>query len=86
MENLVRHLRFDPQAELLHVYCSEVESLIMGTNDVTQAREIRDQVCERFRQRCNSSILVQATIAYADEIITRKWGTNSNGTDRTNDY
>ena len=80
MEKLIKHSGYGPQEELLDRYCSEIDSRVLKASNAAEAKRIADQVCDQFRQKCDSSILIHATRVYADEMISRTWGTEFQGT------
>jgi len=73
MEQIVKHPSFDTQQELLRRYCKEAEALLTKATDMNDASRIKEEACERFQQECNSSLLVNATKDYIDQIIARMW-------------
>lgn len=76
MEKNVTQARSERQEDLLARYCSEAEGLILAAKDAREAQEIRDRLCKRFQEECNSQLIVNATRAYADHIITHIWSSD----------
>lgn len=61
------------QTELVERYCQEAERLLSGAGDHDAALRMRDELCERFRKECRSSLIVNATRDYLTRIIDRTW-------------
>ncbi len=73
MEKVVKHPTSDEQRELLNCYCKEAEALLIKAADINDAIRIKNEACKRFQRECNSSILVNATKDYINQIIERTW-------------
>jgi hypothetical protein len=71
METLVKHPSTDAQGELLKQYCSEAESLIRSATTIAEAKKLGEQVCSKFQQECESTLVVNATRTFIDDIINR---------------
>jgi hypothetical protein len=74
MDAVVKHPTNSPQHELVQGYCREAEGLIMIARSRSDAIRIKDEWCTKFKQKCESELLINATSAYLDEIIARQWG------------
>lgn len=61
------------QSELLARYCQEAERLLADAPTYESALKLRDDLCARFRQECQSSLIVNATHEYLTQIIGRTW-------------
>jgi hypothetical protein len=83
METAVQHFSHDEQDQLVREYCREAEALITLARSRDDATRIKEGQCQRFRQECNSTLVVNAAAEYLEQIIERKWGINR--TDRTCD-
>jgi hypothetical protein len=64
------------QLELVREYCSEAGERILMARSRADATDIKEQLCDRFRQECESDLIINATSAYLDEIIIRHWKEN----------
>lgn len=73
MEAMVKHPGDSVQHELVREYCGEAEGRIMSAGSHTDAIAIKEQWCKRFRNECESALIANATSAYLDGIIMRKW-------------
>lgn len=82
METIVQHLSHNEQDQLVREYCKEAEALITLARSRDDATRIKEGQCQRFRQECNSTLIVNAAAEYLEQIIEQKWGMD--GTDRTN--
>jgi len=61
------------QSELLTRYCQQAERLLAEAPSYESALKLRDDLCARFRQECQSSLIVNATHEYLTQIISRTW-------------
>ncbi len=73
---MVQHPTDTAQHKLMREYCSEAEGRITIATSRAEAMRIKEEWCNRFRQECESKLLVNATSAYLDEIITHMWKEN----------
>lgn len=76
METMVKHPTDTAQHELVREYCREAKGRIMIARSRADAMRIKEECCKRFSQECESELLINATSAYLDEIITRMWKEN----------
>ena len=81
MEQVTKHRRSNDQEEILRRYCSEAERLLGEASDLGQAIGIRNRLCTRLQNECSSGLLLNATRAYVDRIISAKWSTHVPGPD-----
>lgn len=61
------------QEDLLNRYCLEAEKLLAEATDYASALKLRDEVCARFQQECQSSLIANGTREYLTQIISRRW-------------
>ena len=61
------------QEDLLSRYCLEAEQLLAEATDYESALRLRDEVCSRFEQECQSSLIATGTREYLTQIISRRW-------------
>jgi hypothetical protein len=84
MDAVVKHPTNSLQHELVREYCREAEGLIIKARSRSEAISIKNESCTRFKQECESELLVNATSAYLDEIIAQHWG--EHGRDQANNH
>ncbi len=84
MEKLPHYSGSGAQEELLQRLCTEAEQELSGAGNLEDALEIRHQLCSRLQEECSSSLIVNATKAYVDQIIAARWSRNGPGNDLPN--
>ncbi len=67
------HLFPDPSGDLIAQYCSEARGLITRAGNREEALKLRHDLCSRFALTCKSSLVLQATTAYIDDLIAKTW-------------
>lgn len=65
------------QEQLLRAYCDEAETLLQESASREEAYRIRDAVCERLREECESTMVFQGAKEYLTGIIRNRWSQES---------
>ena len=73
MERLKHRTIPDLQQEVIQRYCAEARQLLDQAASEEEAVEIRARVCSRLARECDSSLIMDATQSYVDQIIEGKW-------------
>jgi hypothetical protein len=73
MEHISRPGRSTLQEQLLRAYCDEAENLLRQSASLQEALTIRDDVCERLREECESTMVFQGAKEYLTGIIRNRW-------------
>lgn len=73
MEASVKHPTDGVQDELVRDYCKEATDLIVLASSYVDAVRIKEKWCHRFKQECQSTLIINAASAYLDQIIARQW-------------
>ena len=76
METTTGHPTDTAQHELVLEYCKEAEGRIIIARSFHDAITIKEEWCNRFKLECESELLINATSAYLDGIIARRWKKN----------
>jgi hypothetical protein len=64
----------DPQQDLLRTYCSQAEELLKTATSAEQAREMSERICGQFQNECESSLVINATRAFVEDVIGKMFG------------
>lgn len=62
------------QEELIRKYCAEADSALAGAPDYDSAIRLKESLCERFQNECDSTLVVAATTLHLDNLLRRRWG------------
>ena len=73
MESVVSHGVSGEQDRLVRNICKSAQDLISVARSYEDAVKIKEEQCRRFRQECQSMLIVNAATSYLDEVITRQW-------------
>ncbi len=76
METVRQHIESGHQVELLRRYCTEADTLIQNAANAAEARSLAERLCRRFRDECESPLVVNATRDYIEGTITKLFGGN----------
>jgi hypothetical protein len=64
----------EKQEELIRKYCAEADSVLAGAPDYDSAMRLKESLCKRFQNECDSSLVVAATNLHLDNLLKRRWG------------
>ena len=59
---------------LITKYCAEVEEKLNEATDYATALGLKETLCSRFQEECESSLVVSATRQYIDTVLRNRWG------------
>jgi hypothetical protein len=62
------------QEELIRRYCEEAEALLSSAEDYPSAVRMKQSICKRFQEECDSELIVHATGQFIDNLIKTRWG------------
>ena len=74
MEYRSSQLTTDVQSELVSRYCGDVDTMIGEAATEEQAERIGEEMCMKLERECRSELVVNATRAYVQDIIRKRWG------------
>jgi hypothetical protein len=74
----------DKQTTLIRRFCEEAERALDEASDYTAALHLKESLCQRFREECDSSLVVNATRQYLDEVLKKRWKVHDGATDSEN--
>ncbi len=60
--------------ELINRYCGEAEERLSAASDYRTALRLKETLCARFQEECESSLVVNATRQYIDAVLRKRWG------------
>ncbi len=63
----------DPSGDMIQGYCAEARQLIGQSGTREEALKVKEDLCSRFAAACGSSLVLQATTVYIDDLIERTW-------------
>jgi len=66
--------RSEKQEDLIRKYCAEAESVLAEAHDYNSAVRLKDSLCRRFQNECDSSLVVVATKIHLDNLLKKRWG------------
>jgi AAA+ superfamily predicted ATPase len=58
---------------LIRRYCEEAEKIIEDAPDYTAAVRLKESLCRRFAEECDSELVVNATSQYLDRVLSKHW-------------
>lgn len=64
----------EKQEELIRKYCAEAASVLAGAPDYDSALRLKESLCKRFQNECDSSLVVAATNLHLDSLLKEQWG------------
>jgi hypothetical protein len=64
----------EKQQELIRKYCAEADSVLSGAADYDSALHLKESLCKRFQNECDSSLVVAATSLHLDSMLKERWG------------
>lgn len=74
MEQLESRIETGRQEELVERHCGRARALLEESRNREEALNIRDWLCSRLAGECASSLVLNATRTYIDDLIKSKWG------------
>ncbi len=66
----------DSQGELVRKHCSDAEAAIESAASMDEARQLGEQICRKLAVECGSELVVNATRAFVEHCIQKRWRTN----------
>jgi len=60
-------------SELIARYCAEAEETLNAAPDYGSALRLKETLCSRFQEECESSLVVNATRQYIDAVLRNRW-------------
>ena len=73
MEDHVISARSEKQEDLVRKYCAEAESILAEATDYDSAARLKDSLCRRFHDECESSLVVAALELHLDSLLKQRW-------------
>jgi len=69
----------DHLSDLIRKYCAEAEERLNAAADYSSALRLKESLCARFQEECESSLVVSATRQYIDAVLRQRWGAEDGG-------
>jgi len=70
------------QEELIRDYCEEADALLSTAQDYPSAVRMKQSLCARFQEECDSALVVSAASQFIDNVLKKRWGI-TDGENRT---
>ncbi len=63
----------DLSGDVIRRYCTDAREMIIRAGSREEAVTVKRALCSRLAAACESSLVMQATVAYVDELIEKTW-------------
>jgi hypothetical protein len=64
----------EKQEELIRRYCAEAENEIAKAPDYASAKRLKESLCARFEQECESRLIIGAISQHLENLLKQLWG------------